>query len=120
MNNIRYTLSASTLKKDPVVDPDYNKLGSIKEIMLNLSTGKIDYFVLSFGGLGGIGDKLFAIPYERFTVDEKNKVIILDIDKQQLQDAPGFDKNNWPDFNDMVWNEKVVTYFNSSSDTRRL
>lgn len=97
MKNYRRTLTASTLEKDPVVDAKGEKIGTLKEIMLDLELGTIAYLVVSFGGFLGLGEKLFAIPYAAVRVDEDSKQIVLDTTKEKLENAPGFDPNNWPD-----------------------
>jgi hypothetical protein len=64
--------------------------------MIDLQSGNIAYVVVSFGGFLGMGNKLFALPWEAFTVDEKREKVIVNIDKDVLENAPGFDKDNWP------------------------
>src|SRR5512135_141884 len=93
--NIRHVMSASTLTGDSVVNAKGEDLGSIEDIMIHIDSGRIAYAVLSFGGFLGMGDKLFAIPWEALTLDEDNHQFILDIDKDKLENAPGFDKDNW-------------------------
>ena len=90
-------LSASTITGDKVFNTAGEHLGTIKELMIDLDSGIIAYAVLSFGGFLGMGDKLFAIPWEALTIDEENHSIILEVDKEVLKNAPGFDKDNWPD-----------------------
>jgi sporulation protein YlmC with PRC-barrel domain len=84
-------LSASTLKGDNVVNPQGEDLGKIEEIMIDLDRGRIAYTVLSFGGFMGLGDKLFAIPWQAFTVDTANKRLILNAKRELLEKATGFD-----------------------------
>ena len=114
MAHFRKTMSATTLLNDKVVNKRGDNLGKIDEIMLDVVSGKIAYLVLSFGGILGLGDKLFAIPFEKFEVDEDHKQFVLDVEQSSLEDAPGFDKNNWPDFGDMKWNEEIFTFYNST------
>lgn len=90
-------LSATTIIGEKVVNTAGEHLGNIKELMIDLDGGLIAYAVLSFGGFLGLGDKLFAIPWEALTVDTENHSLILDVDKEVLKDAPGFDKDHWPD-----------------------
>lgn len=104
-------LSAGTIKDDPVVNDKGENLGNIEEIMINLGDGKIAYAVLSFGGFLGMGDKLFAIPWEALTLDSDNHRFILNVDKERLQRAEGFDKDNWPDFADREWGERVYQHY---------
>ena len=56
-------MGADTLLGNDVYNQDNEKLGDIKEFMLDMATGKVAYAVLSFGGLLGMGDKLFAVPW---------------------------------------------------------
>lgn len=96
-NDYPRVLSASTIIGDKVLNTAGEHLGNIKELMIDLDGGLIAYAVLSFGGFLGMGDKLFAIPWEALTVDTDNHTLILDVDKEVLKNAPGFDKDNWPD-----------------------
>jgi hypothetical protein len=67
--------------------------------MVDVPSGRVAYVVLSFGGILGMGNKLFAMPWSAARVDEDRKCLILDVDKRTLESAPGFDKDNWPDKN---------------------
>lgn len=107
----RNTLSASSLTGDTIVNLDGKKIGKLEEIMIDINSGEVSYAVLSFGGFLGIGDKLFAIPWRSLQVDEASKQIIVDIDKDVLENAPGFDKNNWPDFSDEAYRQSVDRYY---------
>lgn len=107
----RRVLSASTLKGDKVVNHQGEDLGDIEDLMIDLEGGRVAYAVLSFGGFLGMGDKLFAIPWDALTVDTANKRLVLSVDKELLKQAPGFDKNNWPDMTDPAWGAELYTYY---------
>jgi len=104
-------LSSSTLIGDPVTNSAGEDLGVIEEIMIDLENGQIAYAVLSFGGFLGIRNKLFVIPWGMLAVDTENEKIILDVDKEALEDAPGFDKDNWPTKPTRDWLETVYVYY---------
>lgn len=106
-------LSASTLKGDSVVNAKDEKLGTIEELMIDLDRGCIAYAVLSFGGFMGMGDKLFAIPWNALTVDTIEKRFVLNVVKERLEMAPGFDKDNWPNMADQEWGAKIYSYYGS-------
>ncbi|MBE3023285.1 PRC-barrel domain-containing protein [Janthinobacterium sp. GW458P] len=108
-------MGADTLIGDEVYNHNDEELGDIKEIMLDMRTGQIAYAVLSFGGILGMGDKLFAVPWERLTLDTVNKRFLLNVDKSQLKDAPGFDKNNWPDMGSDAWNQQMEAFYGSGT-----
>jgi sporulation protein YlmC with PRC-barrel domain len=92
-------LTASSLEGDKVVNPAGEQLGEIKEIMLDLETGKIDYFVIEFGGFLGLGVKYFAIPFRLLKLDSPNKRFVFEQARETLEKAPGFDMDHWPDTN---------------------
>lgn len=107
-------LSASTLSGDDVYNPKGEKLGGIKELMLNIETGKICYAVLSFGGFLSLGEKLFAVPWSALTVDTKNKRLVMDTDEERLKKAPGFDTDHWPNMADATWEKSVHAYYGTT------
>ncbi len=102
-------LTASSIIGDKVQNNAGEHLGEIKEIMLNVSTGEIQYFVIEFGGFLGIGEKYFAIPFKVLKLDPKKKVFILNQSREVLDKAPGFDKDHWPDTH--VHTEQVDYYW---------
>lgn len=106
-------LSATTLIGDDVRNLEGESLGEIEDIMIDVEAGRIAYAVLSFGGFLGIGDKLFAVPWSTMTLDIDEKAFILDIDKEMLEDAPGFDKDDWPETisEDDTWLVTVYEYY---------
>ncbi len=105
-------MAAETLQGDDVINLQGDKLGSIEDIMLDVRSGRVAYAVLSFGGLLGMGDKLFAIPWGALTLDADRKCFVLDIPKDRLQNAPGFDKDHWPSMADQSWASQVYAYYN--------
>lgn len=73
-------------------------LGEIAEIVIDKSTGRVSYLVLDFGGFLSFGNKYFAVPWHSFSYNASEDCFILNIEKERLKDAPGFDKDHWPDF----------------------
>ncbi len=102
---------ASDLKGNKVRNREGEHLGKIEEIMIELDSGRIGYAVLSFGGILGIGDKLFAVPWRALSLDREKREFILDIPKKRLEEAPGFDKDNWPDMANPEWGEMVHGFY---------
>ena len=110
VNTVKF-LSATTLIGDDVENPQGESLGDLNEIMLDTAAGKISYAVLSFGGMLGMGDKLFAVPWNALTIDHEGHKLVLNVSKERLKDAPGFDKDHWPNFADTAFADKVNTYY---------
>ncbi|MFN7993235.1 MAG: PRC-barrel domain-containing protein [Bryobacteraceae bacterium] len=107
----RRVLSASTLAGDRVRNSAGEDLGKIEELMIDVTAGRVAYAVLSFGGFLGMGSKLFAVPWDALTIDEENHEFFMNVDKQTLENAPGFDKDNWPDMADTSWGAQVYDFY---------
>lgn len=114
MNHLKtrtIVLSASSLIGDGVKNSAGEDLGKIEDIMLDTESGHISYAVLSFGGILGLGNKLFAIPWQALTLNTDEKCFYLNVDKETLEDAPGFDKNDWPDMANTEWRNDIYNYY---------
>mgnify|MGYP006159360017 CR=1 FL=1 len=109
-------MGADTLIGNEVVNHNDENVGEIKEIMLEVQTGRVSYAVLSFGGFLGMGEKLFAVPWSAMTLDRNKRCFVLDVSKDRLKDAPGFDRDVWPDMADPEWTAKIHTYYGTKPD----
>ncbi|UUJ40823.1 PRC-barrel domain-containing protein [Pseudomonas extremaustralis] len=107
-------MGADTLIGNDVYNTQNEDLGDIKEIMLDTASGKVAYAVLSFGGFLGMGEKLFAVPWAALRLDTVNKRFVLDAGKDRLKNAPGFDKDNWPNMSDPTWGRGVHDYYGTT------
>jgi len=104
-------LSTSAILGDSIVNRSGESLGKIEELMLDLEKGRVAYAVLSFGGFLGMGEKLFAVPFEALKLDASREHFTLDVDKDKLKKAPGFDKNNPPQASDRTWGAEVYKFY---------
>jgi sporulation protein YlmC with PRC-barrel domain len=103
---------ASNLIGKKVTNLEGENLGDIKDLVINWRDGGIvAYAVLSFGGFMGVGDKLFAVPWEVLILSPDKEHFILNIEKERLKQAPGFDKNNWPDMTSQDWEQVVYRFY---------
>ena len=71
-------------------------LGKIKDLVIDLDSGKAAYAVLSAGGALGVGGKLVAVPVQALTLKPGDKALLIDLPKQQMTQAKGFDDQHWP------------------------
>ena len=112
-------LSSSSLVGTNVVNRGGESMGDIKDLMIDVRSGEVQYAVLSFGGFLGLGDKLFAVPLAAFDIDSDKERFVLDVAKDRLEKAPGFDKDNWPGTNDSGFVNDVHSYFGTQRRTRQ-
>ena len=111
-------LTASILKGDKVTNAKGEDLGTVEEIMLDLERGRVAYVVMSFGRVNWMpNDKLFAVPWEALTISFHDKKFILNVSKETLKSAPGFDRNKWPEVPDFGWLAKDTPVPMNVTDT---
>jgi hypothetical protein len=82
--------------------------------MLDMSRGSISYAVLSFGSFLGMGKKLFAVPWGALMLDTTYRRFTLNVPKDRLQRAPGFDQDKWPDMADPSWATEIHAYYGTA------
>lgn len=104
-------MAADTLQGDRVVNGRGEDLGTIQDIMLDVQRGTVAYAVMSCGGFLGMGDKLFAIPWNALTLDADRHCFVLDADRERFESAPGFDKDHWPSMADDRWAHAVHDFY---------
>jgi sporulation protein YlmC with PRC-barrel domain len=104
-------MAASTLDGDKILSTEGDEVGKVKDIMLDVQSGRIAYVVMSSGGFLGIGDKLLAIPWSALTLDTTRKCFVLALSSERVKNAPGFDKDHWPSMADPTWASTVHEYY---------
>lgn len=111
-------MGADTLIGDHIHNLQDEHLGTVKEIMLDMQTGMVAYVVMASGGVLTIGEKLFAIPWEALKLDTVNKRFTMDISKERIESAPGFDADHWPDMANQTWMTEVHSYYQTGAASR--
>lgn len=113
-------LSTSTIEGSTVRSLSDERIGTIKDIMLDTDSGEVVYVVLSVDtGFLNLGSKYFAIPWQAFSFNSHfDDVFILDIDKERLENSPGFDKDNWPSGPQREFITEIHTYYGIDSSRR--
>ncbi|MBY0556590.1 MAG: PRC-barrel domain-containing protein [Burkholderiaceae bacterium] len=109
-------MGADTLIGEDVYNHQDEDLGDIKEIMLDIRQGQAAYAVLSFGGWLGMGDKLFAVPWQALQLDTANQRFLLDVSKEHLKTAPGFDKDHWPDMASAEFSTQIHDFYQTQQN----
>jgi sporulation protein YlmC with PRC-barrel domain len=108
----RKVFAASSLTGMAVRNAAGKDLGEIKDLVLDVESGRVAYAVLSFGGFLGLGDKYFAIPWSALSLSPE-QIFIVNVPREKLENAPGFDKDNWPDMAESQWESVIHSYYGS-------
>jgi sporulation protein YlmC with PRC-barrel domain len=94
-----------------IENTDGVKIGTIKDVMINLQQSKIDYVIIHYGSILGLGGKLFAIPFYEFRQNATRNVFVLNRTVQYLNYFPGFDKSHWPFTNAHKFYDDMDNYY---------
>jgi sporulation protein YlmC with PRC-barrel domain len=106
------SVPASKIIGEAVINRQNEELGKIHELVIDAKEGRVSYAVLTFGGFMGMGNKLFAMPWKAFEFATMENKLVLDVDREKLKAAPGFDKDaKWPDFADRAWGTTIHDYY---------
>lgn len=97
--NLRIQKASEILGRE-VQNDRGEKLGEIKDLVIDPDRYRVSYAVLTFGGFLGMGDKLFAMPAGVLQMPGTGGYAVLTVETEQLKKAKGFDKDNWPNLSD--------------------
>ena len=113
-------MRASKLIGTDVRNAQNENLGEIKDLVIDVNNARVHYAVLSFGGFLGLGDKLFAYPIGAFSPSADGDKLVLNIDKEKLKAAPGFEAQKYPEWNDHKYETDVNRYFGPTVALERM
>ncbi len=108
---VAVVLGAKSLMSDKVLDVAGETVGRVEEFMVDLADGCIKYAVLSSGGFMGVGDRLFAVPWQAIKVDTCDKRLVINMTKEKLDKAPSFEKDYWPDMGKADFRSELLSYY---------
>jgi hypothetical protein len=104
-------MSSTGLAGDRILDRRGEELGLLEHIMIDVASGRVAYGVLARGGVFGLGAKLFAIPWQALTLDAARQCFVLDVERERLDRARGFDRDRWPAMADLAWAAEVHAHY---------
>ena len=96
-------LRLSELQEKKVNDAQGQEIGDIQDVVLDLQSGRVHAAVVEFGGVMGVGGKNYAFPLNEFKPGKTKNQLVLNVDKQKLENTEGFAKGQWPEMGDEYW-----------------
>ncbi len=108
---------ASTFMGMAVENLQNERVGTVKDLVFDPSSGKISYAVLSVGGFLGVGDKLVAVPITSLRAAPGEKHLVVNMTKAEAGNAPGLTRDNWPHLNDPALSAAPAAEASSTSST---
>ena len=109
--------SAADLSGTDVKNAQGENLGHVKDIMFDVQNHRAVYYVLSFGGFLGMGDKQFAVPPEAMKLNAADDCFVLNIDQERLKNEPGFDKDHRPNMADAQFRSDLYQRYGMNEPT---
>jgi sporulation protein YlmC with PRC-barrel domain len=104
-------IAASKVNGTNVYDLTGTKLGSIYDVMIDKTTGRSQYAIMSFGGFLGMGEKFHPIPWSTLKYDPEQGGYVVDIDRRTLDGAPSYDSHDTSAWGDDSWGSRVDDYY---------
>jgi sporulation protein YlmC with PRC-barrel domain len=106
-------IASDKVEGTEVFNRDGEKLGTIKNFMVGKRNGRVEYAVLSFGGLFGMGERYHPLPWNALDYDTDKGGFVVDIDKQKLERGPTFERGQEPKW-DRQYGEQVYSHYGRS------
>lgn len=107
-------IASDRVEGTTVYNPDGDKIGSIESVMIDKLSGKVAYADMSFGGFLGMGDKHHPLPWSVLKYNTEMDGYVVNIDKDQLKNAPTFEADETPRWDDETWGKQVHSYYNAT------
>ena len=105
-----FLIASDRVEGTAVYNRQDEKLGTIKNFMVGKRSGRVEYAVLSFGGLFGLGEKHYPLPWDVLTYDTGKGGYVVDLDKEMIEKAPSFERDQEPNW-DRDYGIRVYDYY---------
>ena len=103
-------IASNKVEGTAVYNQEGEKLGTIHNFMVDKISGQVDYAVLSFGGLFGLGGDHYPIPWDMLSYDEQQGGYVVDIDQEILEGAPRYAASAEPQY-DRAYSERIHSHY---------
>ncbi len=91
-------ISSDRVEGTAVYNREGERLGTIDTLMIEKASGQVEYAILSFGGLFGIGSEHYPLPWAKLDYDGDKHGYVVDMTREQLLDAPSYPPDDKPEF----------------------
>jgi sporulation protein YlmC with PRC-barrel domain len=104
-------ISSRRVEGTAVYDRDGKKLGTVHSVMIGKRSGQVAYAVLSFGGFLGLGGQVHPVPWSLLTYDVDLDGYVVDMSRDQLENAPTMTLDETDRPIDRSYQEEVSSYW---------
>ncbi len=103
-------IASNKVEGTTVYGQDGDKLGTVHNFMVDKQSGKVEYAVLSFGGLFGMGENHHPLPWNTLTYDTGKGGYVVNVTKQQLEGGPSYARDDEPRY-DRDYDRRVHDHY---------
>ena len=103
-------IASDRVEGTSVYNREGERLGTISKFMVGKRNGRVEYAVMGFGGLFGMGERDYPLPWNVLTYVTDQGGYVVDLDKDKLQNAPSFERGQDPTYG-RDYGEQVYTYY---------
>ena len=114
MSPLSNLISSDRVAGTEVYNHSGDHLGEIHEVMIDKISGKVAYAIMSFGGFLGMGESYHPLPWSSLKFDTTKGGYVVNLTKDQLKDAPSYEKNASPKWGDRNYENDLHTYYGST------
>ena len=103
-------IASNKVEGTAVYGTDGDKLGHVYNFMVDKRSGKVEYAVLGFGGLFGMGENYYPLPWNTLTYDTDKGGYAVNIEKDRLQGGPSYRADQEPRY-DRDYGRQINDYY---------
>jgi len=109
---------ASKVKGTTVYNNAGDKIGTVEDVVLDKTSNQIMFAALGFGGLMGIGEKYYPVPWSMLNYNEDKGGYVVPLDKARIENAPAYDLKDLTKHDGSLGSirEKTYNYYKVSRD----
>ena len=104
-------IGSDKIEGTAVYGADQNKIGSVQRVMIDKSSGKVSYAVVSFGGFLGMGEDYYPMPWASLTYDANLGGYRTTVTEASLKGAPKFSRNSDYDWQDRTKDRTIFGHY---------
>ena len=82
---------ASKVKGTTVYNTTGEKIGYVEDVVLDKTSDRIMFVALGFGGLLGMGEKFYPVPWSVLDFNTEKDCYIVPLSKSEIDEAPAYE-----------------------------
>lgn len=104
-------IASDKVEGTAVYNSQDERLGTVERFMVDKVTGQVEYAVMSFGGLFGLGHKHYPLPWRALSYDTDKGGYVVNLTKEQLEGAPSYDSEDDRPVYDREYGTQIYSYY---------